>query len=937
MGRARCLPSGQWGSCESDRIVVKQHSALKFLAGDAGACADPCAPNCSTPPPTDASFPPGLSTDAGIVIIPTPPPPNSCVGLSISPSAAPATDITVTSTSSGTTAQFLSQLQPLGCNPFAPPPLWFTDQFDVLQMDPAVPGRANVIVPIAGPVYIGAALGSFSSAVTANIRVAVQESGTVNPPPGGATFAQFPTETVLDPQDPYLNIVYPYNDTMFPLGLLPPLLQWTNSGQAASGGVVVTLQYPATGTPIFSVSQLVSESMTSPVPLRSAQPRYPIPQNLWFAFEQTVHRNRATLGGTGRISVRRRVGTTTYKAKSINVNFATGQLKGKVYYNSYGTAVVNNYGGAQQSTGGAFVGGRFGAATLRIDLGATAPVAVAGFNSSDTSGCYVCHTANASGTTLITAKFGGDIAHRYTFPGTPPNGGISYGSRALVFSGINPNATRVLSSAGSHGNGYETTSRLYDINGNLLAGTNMPPALKGAFPSFATNNSAVVFTHRSGSASPLSPVTGSGRAVAMMDFNGDRTFSNFRTLVDPASPTVWPRFLPAGQNGVVYQLETRTNLNGGYSETRHDCECSSFRGTTGELWWVSTGATPVAARLDRANGFAPGGVTGALPTLSANGHPGVDNQNGPGGAGFYEQRYNYEPTVLPQLVGGYSWVAFTSRRMYGNVATINPYASDPRYDNISIDPTTKKLWISAVNPNPTPGSDPSWPAFYLPGQELIAGNAAAVFALESCRAGTTGALTTANVCDSNLDCCTGSSCVLDPPPLANPPVKHCIINSGATCRAIGQSCLTTSTCCAAAAGAVCAAGVCADPPPYYSDQTFTTDFTAQCTPGTLPKWGIFEWQSKTPGDSKIRFSAQYGDGIPWMPATPAQIGLAQGADMLAPNWGTSGTKVATSLGLTKANNFNKLHITVQLLASTDRSKSPTLLDWRQTIECVPAE
>ena len=35
---------------------------------------------------------------------------------------------------------------------------------------------------------------------------------------------------------------------------------------------------------------------------------------------------------------------------------------------------------------------------------------------------------------------------------------------------------------------------------------------------------------------------------------------------------------------------------------------------------------------------------------------------GPAGNGFYEQRYNYEPTVLPQTIGGYSWVIFTSRR-----------------------------------------------------------------------------------------------------------------------------------------------------------------------------------------------------------------------------------------------------------------------------------
>ena len=32
---------------------------------------------------------------------------------------------------------------------------------------------------------------------------------------------------------------------------------------------------------------------------------------------------------------------------------------------------------------------------------------------------------------------------------------------------------------------------------------------------------------------------------------------------------------------------------------------------------------------------------------------------------YYEEVYNYEPTALPVTIGGYSWVAFTSRRLYG--------------------------------------------------------------------------------------------------------------------------------------------------------------------------------------------------------------------------------------------------------------------------------
>ncbi len=943
IGRTTCA-SGKWGECKPERIITKSLSSIHLAGyGDASACADPCTPGCTTTTdtPPGIALPPGLTSDAGngITISPVPPPPNTCTGLTVSPSSAPATDIVVTSTSVLATKTFVSTLQPVGCNPAAPAALWYTDKFDVAQMDPNVPGKLTVAVPIAGPVSVSAALGSYSATVAANITVAVQESGSVNPPPGGAAFTQFPAELPADSVDTKLEIVYPYNDTVLPLGLAAPLLQWRNTSQPATGGVVVTLQYPATGTPIFSISSLVSESMLAPVPLRTAQPRYPFPQSQWQAFEQTVHRNRATLGDTGRILVRRRVGTTTYKAKSIDIHIAPGQLKGKVYYNSYGTALVNNYTGAKQTTGGAFPGGAFGAATLVIPPGGTAPTVAAGYNG--TGGCFVCHSASADGATLITSN-SAYVAQKYTFPGTAPNGGVGYGNAGkLIWSGINPTSTRIFSSAGAD-NG-DTTSHLFDVAGNLVAGNNAPATLKGAFPAWSPNGAKVAFTFRGGSASPLSATTGDGKSLAMMAFDGNKTFSSFQNLVTPsAGLTVYPSFLPTSENGVVYQLETRTSLDGGFGYTRHDCECSTYAGATGELWWVTAGATPVAARLNKLNGYDAAGTGGILPVDPANGHAGVDGTMGPAGAGFYEQRYNYEPTVLPQTIGGYSWVLFTSRRAYGNVATINPYASDPRFDNISIDPTTKKLWVSAMSTGAAGGTDPSAPAFYLPGQELIAGNSRAIFALEACHPAAVGAPTAANLCDSDLDCCNApgtAACVLDPPPLGSPPVKHCVSAAAGSCRAVGASCLTTSNCCNAVSGGVCAAGVCTDPPAYYTDQSFTRDYTSACLPGFVVRWGLFDWQSKTPGDSKIKFSAQTSaDGVTWTPATPVLFGTASGADILAPSWGTSGVTVSSALGTPKgSSSATKLRVTMALQATTDRGRAPTLVNWRQSIECIPAE
>jgi hypothetical protein len=70
----------------------------------------------------------------------------------------------------------------------------------------------------------------------------------------------------------------------------------------------------------------------------------------------------------------------------------------------------------------------------------------------------------------------------------------------------------------------------------------------------------------------------------------------------------------------------------------------------------------------------------------------------PGGAVDLHQ--NYYPTVSPIATGGYAWVFFDSIRSYGNQGV------------------RRALWGTAVSisPDGVYASDPSHPAFYLPGQ-----------------------------------------------------------------------------------------------------------------------------------------------------------------------------------------------------------------------------
>ena len=123
--------------------------------------------------------------------------------------------------------------------------------------------------------------------------------------------------------------------------------------------------------------------------------------------------------------------------------------------------------------------------------------------------------------------------------------------------------------------------------------------------------------------------------------------------------------------------------------------------------------------LDAANGQLPSGST-YLP------YPGRD------------EHLSFYPTVSPVATAGYFWVFFTSRRNYGNTLV------DPKDG-----PASKKLWVAAVDIDAPPGTDPSHPAFYLPGQELESGNIRAFATLSPCKAN--GAS-----CVSGIDCCGGA-------------------------------------------------------------------------------------------------------------------------------------------------------------------------------------
>jgi hypothetical protein len=177
-------------------------------------------------------------------------------------------------------------------------------------------------------------------------------------------------------------------------------------------------------------------------------------------------------------------------------------------------------------------------------------------------------------------------------------------------------------------------------------------------------------------------------------------------------------------------------------------------------------------------------VDGELAMLQPTGSGGyvrvaLTNANTGSNPSFSTQ--NYEPKPLPVQVGGYYWVVFASFR-------------NDAYPTLA---TPKKLWVTAISPGATPGTDASHPAFTLVNQAIIAPQQSqrAYWALAPCQA-------MGNTCQTDDDCCNGSCLPQNPsdpnsPLVCGTPSTGCVAN-GSRCTA-GQS----QQCCNAAQGAQC--------------------------------------------------------------------------------------------------------------------------------------
>jgi hypothetical protein len=303
-------------------------------------------------------------------------------------------------------------------------------------------------------------------------------------------------------------------------------------------------------------------------------------------------------------------------------------------------------------------------------------------------GCAGCHSVSSNGSRLVAYASGTGTAYGLAGGTSPPMvlspapGGESPGltpDGALYVASAHPSGV----GPKSYGAGVMTAGLYETATGQLVPGTGVPTG--AMVPAFSPDGSMLAFNDFA---------IASGKGLALMDFSESaRTASNYTVLFSSSSSyPAWPSFLPDGR-AIVFQLGASSDFSGGGIGILG----ATTNGSPADLYLAGT-RTQGVTLLAQAMGFASATDVASNITYLP--------------FGTSEAHQNYAPSASPVASGGYAWVFFDSMRHYGNASFV------------------RAIWGAAVD-LATDGSyesDPSHPAFFLPGQGPGTGNFRAVAA-----------------------------------------------------------------------------------------------------------------------------------------------------------------------------------------------------------------
>jgi len=494
--------------------------------------------------------------------------------------------------------------------------------------------------------------------------------------------------------DPSVTWAYPYDGTVWPRGLLPPILQW-------NGGAASDVYYVHIKSSTFELEDFTAAT-------NAPASRLPLDPTTWEKFTDS------TAGGA-QVTVARWDGKAATLIANHAWTVAGASMRGTIYYWS------NNLG-----------------RVLRIKPGASQPDDFANKAPLDDPAQYTqssclmtCHTVSADGSTLVSGGgvFGGSYDLLKGQPtvylgGTwgPSNGGPS-SSSVVKWSNpaVSPTGKYILTNGMAEGLAYANDHATTGFLGMYLTANGMAVPNSGLMgvpltqPAWSPDGSRIVFVDAGDPmgwyASWNVPPPGDLKVYQFDETKNPMAFG-LQTLVatgsDPTKRIAWPTISPDGQ-WVVYERGTGADTRSGNADM-----------------YMASATTPnEEVRLSK-----------------------LDGDGYPFAAGSRDLSWNYEPSFAPVAAGGYFWVVFTSRRTYGNTLT------GPAEDSTNPAGAVKQLWVAAIDQSPKGGEnlgplqDPSHPPFHLTGQDENNLAMRGFWALDPCKGDGQG-------CTSGTECCGG--------------------------------------------------------------------------------------------------------------------------------------------------------------------------------------
>ena len=303
-------------------------------------------------------------------------------------------------------------------------------------------------------------------------------------------------------------LLYPYEGTVFPRGMLAPLWMWEG------GGDYVYVHIKSTSFEYWGCLR-----PTAPGQLQ-------LPQHVWDEAGARTHGKNDPY--TVELSVM--TGGEVAGPSSQQLVIAQATIQGSIFYNSYSSLL-----------------GGLGGNVLRIPQGGQAEAFIS-------NECNGCHSLSADGSRLLSQTLvTGGRAYPMS-PGMPPNPAAMPAPSRVAYGALYPDGTKYVSTsvavevarAALTGGGLPAEATLYETDtGSVLPSQGIPPG--ALMPMFSPDGSMLVFTDHA---------VNNGSALALVDFaTATNQAGNYRVVYeDNEMRPGWPFMLP--DNGAIVFART---------------------------------------------------------------------------------------------------------------------------------------------------------------------------------------------------------------------------------------------------------------------------------------------------------------------------------------------------------------------------------------------